>query len=321
MCDIYDDSNLTDEILYVITTISNPICFQKRYALFDEFCKRMKKVEKIELISVELQQGHRPFVTDATIKLRTKDIIWYKENLINIAASKLPKNWKYLLTIDSDVKFLNNNWREDILNALQIYDVIQPFSHVNDLGPNGETLQIHTGLFYAYCNGENINWSPTYKNQYHTGYGLAFTRQAFDAISMLEIGILGSADRHMTFGLLGLIDQTLNSKLNPNYKKLCHIYQERALKHIKRNVGYITGSLFHFYHGCKSSRHYDTRWNILIDNKFDPTTDLYKDSQGLIHLDDDKIKLRDDIRHYFRARNEDSNNLNIDYKYTKKSWC
>ena len=72
-------------ILYVIAVISNPARFARRYELFNEFCERMQSEKHVKLITVELQQGCRDFVTNSTIKLRTGDEIWYKENLINIA--------------------------------------------------------------------------------------------------------------------------------------------------------------------------------------------------------------------------------------------
>ena len=89
-------------ILYVIAVISNPARFQRRYQLFNEFCERMKKEPQVQLVTVELQQSSRPFMTDATIKLRTEHELWYKENLINIAVRHLPKDWEYMAWIDAD---------------------------------------------------------------------------------------------------------------------------------------------------------------------------------------------------------------------------
>ena len=55
------------------------------------------------------------------------------------------------------------------------------------------------------------------------------------------------------------------------------------------------------------------RWKILTENQFNPNTDIKRDWQGLFQLEDHgdmrSIKLRDDIRKYFRARNEDSIDL------------
>ena len=98
-----------NDVLYVIAIISNPARYDKRYKLFNEFCERMEKECYVKLVTVELQQGLRPFATSAMIKLRTDHEIWYKENLINIAVRHLPHDWKYMAWIDTDLEFQNKN--------------------------------------------------------------------------------------------------------------------------------------------------------------------------------------------------------------------
>ena len=83
-------------------------------------------------------------------------------------------------------------------------------------------------------------------------------------------------------------------------------WQDRALKFIKKNIGYVSGTIVHNFHGKKRNRFYVERWKCLDEKQYDPIRDIKRDYQGLFQLDTDKIKLRDDIRKYFRARNEDS---------------
>ena len=81
----YSVKNLSHKSkLYVIAVVSNPARFARRYQLFNEFCKRMKNEPRVELMTIELQQGSRPFITESKIQLRTDYELWYKENLINI---------------------------------------------------------------------------------------------------------------------------------------------------------------------------------------------------------------------------------------------
>ena len=55
-----------------------------------------------------------------------------------------------------------------------------------------------------------------------------------------------------------------------------------------------------------------------MQHKFNPHIDLKYDSQGLLHLEDDGsqrfVALRDDLMSYFRARNEDSTDLDSAYQ-------
>ena len=317
----YSCKKLTSKsVLYVITVISNPAMFSRRYQLFNEFCERMKNEKNVVLITVELQQGNRPFFTDATIKLRTEYELWHKENLINIAVKHLPEDWEYMAWIDADIEFQNKNWVSDTINQLQTYKIVQLFSHCIDLGIKNETLQVHIGFAYQYVNGET--WKePKYGGTWHPGYGWAMTKQAYNEIGgLMEFPILGSADHHMSLAFIGLGHKYINSKLHPNYKMLCNIFQERCEKMIKRNIGFVHGTIMHSFHGNKADRKYQDRWKILINNNFDPLRDIVKDSNDLWQLQGDKIKLRDEIIMYFRQRNEDSVDMPMDYKYCKGKW-
>ena len=306
--------------LYVVAVISNPARFQTRYKLFNEFCERMRKEDNVVLVTLELQQGLRPFITDAVIKLRTNYEIWYKENLINIAVQHLPSHWKYMAWIDADVEFQNKNWVSDTIDQLQTYKIVQLFSHAIDLGIKKETLHVHTGFAYQYVNGET--WKEArYGNFWHPGYAWAITKEAYNDIGgLMEFPILGSADNHMSLSFIGMVSKSLNSQLHENYKMLANIFQDRCERHIKRNIGFVHGTILHHFHGNKVDRKYQDRWKILIENKFDPLRDLKKDFNNLWQLEDTKIKLRDDIIMYFRQRNEDSVDMPCDYKYVKGKW-
>ena len=69
--------------------------------------------------------------------------------------------------------------------------------------------------------------------------------------------------------------------------------------------GYIDGTITHNWHGKKSLRSYNDRWEILTRNQFDPNIDLVLDANGLYQLTDEKPQMRDDFAHYFARRNED----------------
>ena len=132
--------------------------------------------------------------------------------------------------------------------------------------------------------------------------------------------MLGRGDYHLASALIGQVQTSLRSDLHPNYILLCKLLEERCETHIKRNVGYVKGTVLHNFHGCKSRRKYDTRPKILAELQFDPVRDLKHNWQGLLQLENYNIKLRDEIRHYFRARPDDSTDIHQDYRYYKKNW-
>jgi glycosyltransferase involved in cell wall biosynthesis len=306
------------EILDVVAVISNPARFKRRYQLFNEFVERMGQEPRVRLTTVELQQRNRPFITNATIQLRTSHELWHKENLINIGIQNLPEDSKYVAWIDADIEFQNKEWVSETIEQLQTYSVVQLFSHAIDLGPKGETLQVHTGFGYLYANGQpmsNYRANTPYKNG-HTGYAYAMRRECIDAIGgLLDFAILGSGDAHMALAMIGKVDLSINKRLHENYKQLCRIFQERCEKHLQRNIGYVDGTILHSFHADKKYRAYKERWNILYDNNFDPLRDIKKDGNQLWQLEGNKPRLRDEIRVYFRQRNEDSCEVNQEYTY------
>ena len=142
---------------------------------------------------------------------------------------------------------------------------------------------------------------------WHPGFAWAAKRSALESVGMLmDHAILGSGDWHMASALVGQVHRSLSSGYSPAYIQLCRDWEERAEKHIRRNVGYLAGLVSHLFHGAKRNRSYDQRWKFLAQSVDDPNLDLKRDWQGLYQLTDRSMTLRDGIRQYARMRSEDS---------------
>lgn len=297
--------------LHVVLPISNPVRYTSRYVLFLDFVERIRAAG-IEPWIVETQQGLRSFaVTESGnprhVQLRTEEELWIKENMLNIGIRRLPDDWKYVAWIDADIEFQRTDWVEETIHRLQDAHVVQMFQSAIDLGPTGETLSVHKGFVWSYQN--NMPLSKAYSS-WHSGYAWACTREAYDMMGgLFEYGILGSGDRHMALGLIGYPDLSLNPELHQHYKDVVHRWSARALASIKKDIGYVPGTIIHHWHGKKRNRGYQDRWKVLINTGFDPLSDLWRDAYGLFRLEHDRIELRDAIRKYFRSRNEDSIDL------------
>lgn len=85
----------------------------------------------------------------------------------------------------------------------------------------------------------------------------------------------------MAFGLIGRMKDTMHSQLSGGYAQELMLWEGRAERHIRRNVGYVPGLLLHYWHGKKRDRRYKERWQILVGNDYDPDLDLKRDWQGL----------------------------------------
>jgi hypothetical protein len=256
-------------------------------------------------------------------RVRTSSEIWIKENLINLGVARLPPDWKYVAWVDADVQFARPNWVGETIHQLQHYALVQMFSEAQDVGPRYASLGISRGFGWSHVKG--LPMPPKRPGDYtylphsyypgvpgwHSGYAWAARRDAWDALGgLIDFAMMGAADNHMAHALIGEVDRTIHGKLAPRYKEKLREWQFRAERHIRRNVGYVSGLLVHYWHGRKVDRRYRHRWRILTDNHFDPDLDLKPDWQGLLQLvdrgDARSIRLRDQARAYFRARNEDS---------------
>ena len=141
----------------------------------------------------------------------------------------------------------------------------------------------------------------------HPGYAWAFRREVFDALGgMIDRAICGSGDHHMAAGLIGLSAQTVHGEAHPNFKAMVQAWEDNAQAVARRDIGHVPGTILHTFHGWKADRRYQSRWEILTRNAFDPEADLIRGADGLPRLAGNKTGLRDDLRRYFRERIEDA---------------
>ena len=306
---------LNSEKLYAITVIFNPEGYDSRYRLYHEFAKRLKAFHNVELITVELVIGNQPYqVTSRSnpnnIQLTTNQSLWYKENLINIAFSYLPSDAKYVAWLDADIQFLNPNWVEDTIYSLEHdYDFVQLFSEYIDLNPSYEVIN----KLPSYIKMWQSNHLNLKDNQYDskfigaTGLAWAARKDVLDCIGGIpDHEIVGSGDWTLSYLLTNKADSLKKSWHTSGQTNLIDKWNSLINAYVNKRVGYINGTVVHNWHGAKSKRGYNWRWNILKNHQFDPTKDLYKDLSGIYHISPDKLTILDDLESYFESRDEDS---------------
>lgn len=306
---------------HVLTMISNPVRYQSRYRLYLQFAEYMKKCGA-NLWTIEVQTGDRGFaITDASnprhIQIRHWDQIWLKESAINVGIRRLSErepNWETMAWADADTKFIQDDWIEQTLHQLQIYQIAQMWETAADLGPNGEIMAVHKSFMSQYikCGARFPEGSKSGYMEWHPGYFFGARREAIEGMGggLLDRAILGASDRHMCLSWVGRAQNSFHPDSNSEYKNYILQYQEHCEKSIRRDVGYVPLSLVHFFHGKKRDRRYFDRWQILVKNNYRPYHDVKPNSDGLLCLHDDYsdrfLRLRDELRGYFAARHEDS---------------
>ena len=215
--------------------------------------------------------------------------------------------WQYGAWLDADFVMTRHDWAGDDPSAA-IRRWVQMFSTYSDLSHDHRPIQTLPGFVYALEHGLDTRARPIgVRPARKPGRAWAFRREAFDQVGgLLDSCILGSGDWHMAAGLAQLpVSHPDTSQCGEAYRRHIRVWQERA-KVANRDIGYVDCHAVHHFHGHKNKRGYNWRWQILRDHGFDPETDIYRDWQGLWQLTPGKPGLRDDIRRYFRSRNEDA---------------
>jgi hypothetical protein len=327
--------------LHVVLVMHNPLRWLKRIEHLHATIKRFEDQGAIVYL-VEVAQGDTAFEAadphnTRHLALRSyQDAVWHKERMIkNAIQHLLPNDFERVMWADADISFARPDIIQETLHALERFHFVQPFSHAVDLGPNHEPLywtpsflwqwmkegalmnegQWRIDSYYDAKGGLN-QWRPDHSTGdwkiVHPGLALATSHEALDLVGgIFDKSIFGSGDYIMLCALTGRVQMALPAKSNSNFAKECYTWQARAEEYILRDVGAVPGTVLHFWHGRKADRRYADRPGIMLEQlNFDPSTDIKEDANGLFQLtthDNDRSrKIRDTLRAFGTARNEDS---------------
>ncbi len=299
-----------EDKLNLIVVISNPCLYARRYILLKEFVKRIEEEEEnVELYVVELiYENQKYIVTDKKnknhLQISCETPIWHKENMINLGVKKLlPKNYKAFAWVDADIEFESATWASDTLKILNgCKDVVQLFSHCNDMSRDGTNLNLFNGFGFSFSKGKK--YTSRGIDYWHPGYAWAMTRKAYEKLGGLyDKGVLGSGDNVMALSFINKCSCMTNENYHGDYNNSMLNYQKKA-KGLR--LGYVPGVIRHHFHGSKKNRRYTERWQVLIKHKYSPEEHVTYDKKGiLVPTKNMSYSFAQDIMNYFRERKED----------------
>lgn len=299
----------------------------------NDFIHHMSRFPNVKLYIGELAYGDRPFeVTEQGnpqhVQLRTSSELFHKENILNKVHERFDADWKYGGYSDGDFTFTRHDWALETIHQLQHHEFVQPFSTYAGLSAKvyggskpGSVMRSFAATYVegghrvpdnrshlpgGWPSGSGIPYGQKWNPPGATGGAWCYTRNAFETVGgLMDQCVLGHADWFMTFGL---VQETVpgmhDARYHPHYTAMILEWQNRA-KQLKKNIGYVDQFAVHHFHGSIKNRGYESRDMILVKHGFDPVADLRKNWQGIYELTPHKPELRDAIRRYFVARNED----------------
>lgn len=312
-----------DKSLTVIVVHYNPFQYQRRAVLVNDCLARLcdTKVQsqqhQLHIVAVELTYDDRdPEVVprdDMEIlrrRVSSRNIMWSKEQLINMAIARLPKNRKYICWMDSDIAVMDQDWVEQTVQVLSAHPkaFAQLFATCDMLGPDGKAQVRVTSFAQQYKSGKEYqDVSNQHRDYWHPGFVWAATREALACTHGLIAKTLGSADRHMAMAFLLRATETVPAGLHPSYLQQVHEWEQRVHVH-QLELVVVPLKIVHYWHGSLQRRRYMERWNILKDAVFDLThhLDYDEDLDLYVWSNDCPAVLVNLVSHYFEQRLEDS---------------
>lgn len=331
--------------LHVIGCYSNPNRYHVRARLLRKWlpkvCASGASITLVEHAfgdrNYEFSQEEMPGVN--LIQIRGTQEHWLQYGLYNVGIAHLPDHARYVCVQDTDVEHVRDDWVMETLHMLQHHKVGQTWGTAVDLNPNYDAEPNEHGTWVDrsfcaawLCGDVDIGTGPYAppwswvmlpkkdKKDWrsHTGYSNAFRREVLTGLGRLPDWLIaGSSDWHMWLAFSGRLRAMCHAELaKGGAERYSQGYYDRLLqfadacdKHVDMDIGCVPGLLRHAWHGPKRARLYGAREAILTEAHFDPIRDLVYDRHGLPTLCTTKSALREGLRRYTRARNEDSIDL------------
>lgn len=134
--------------LTLITTYYNPARYITKRRNYEKFSQPVLEAG-IRLVTVECAFGHEKFELAPAaniIQVRSRDVIWLKERLINLAVQQLPPSAKKVVWVDNDILFCNPDWAIETATQLDHYPVVQPCDSLHRLDRH-KTAYVGRGYF------------------------------------------------------------------------------------------------------------------------------------------------------------------------------
>lgn len=302
--------------LWAVTSYYNPFRYTRRSNNF----KRFREELSVPVIVVELTTDGcfeiSPDERTIVIRVQTSTLLWHKEALLNYAIKFVPTHVEFVAWLDCDIVFQNKAWASHAIDALERYPLIQLFSDLYDLGPDGDLANNSepTGRSVAARYSDSNSALSDFLLRPRTGtqvrktaFGLAWAAKTslLRRHKLYDAMILGGGDIGLACAAFGRFDDTIDTlQLLPGHAKHYCSWAEPFHSAVKGEVGCIDGGLHHLWHGHVENRNYIKRHEILSKFNFDPARDLEKNADDMWNWVNPNSLLQQTVKRYFISRCE-----------------
>lgn len=244
------------------------------------------------------------------LKFKLSNVLWIKENLINIAIRSLPEDAEFIAWADRDIFFLNPYWVEESINELKTKDIIQPWSEVIHLNEKYELETIKRkdyfnfsskGIIAKFLKNDKLSGSST-------GQIWAINKKFYKKIGKInDIEIVGGADSILANFCI-IKNASYIKRMNIRETQACVQNWNKYKENFNNfSYGYINGTIVHYWHGNIEDRQYVERHRVLTNQNYNPDNDIEYDDHGVLRFTEHGKRLEPFIKGYFLSRRENEN--------------
>ena len=324
---------LNTDKLAVVSCLFNPSGSPRRVANFEAFLAGIR-ASGVHCLVVELAFGAAPFQLSKypnVIQLRSNDIMWHKERLLNLGIRELlAQGYEQIAWLDGDILFEDPNWPWFVVACLETSRLCQVFSTVSiKTGPDNTSQISGSAVRYFYKHKNVFSQPPMTKWRLakgislggQSGLGWAATADVLKRVELFEEAIVGGGDKLMFAA--SLVDDLADPKLgeltasqtacdkcghrnqSARYTGRYLEWAQRWSEAVDRQVGSAQLHIHDMYHGGRADRNHMARKDILFRHHYDPASDLTTDSSGCLTWTPGKKSLHRAVESYFMSRRED----------------
>lgn len=213
--------------------------------------EKMKQAN-IPVFTMELViHGKRPKISDA-FHVYASSYLFQKEHLIRLLEKKVPDTFTKLVCLDADLIYTTPNWYDMLSQTLDTCNVVQPFSHAHWLDITYKNIE-KSALACTYLKDKTRGFWENKTQEYHPGFGWAFTRTWYQTSGFYDLSIVGCGDSIFAYTINKL--EFINEKTKL-YRKT---RDDWALKISDIIVGFLEVEIYHLFHGPLAKRQYMSR--------------------------------------------------------------
>jgi hypothetical protein len=324
---------LPDRELAVVSCFFNPGGSKRRVSNFQAFLASIRK-SGVRCLVVELAFGNNEFSIvdhEDVIQLRTNNVLWHKERLLNIGIRKLlSEGYRKIAWLDGDIVFEDPHWPSEIASRLEQANLCQVFSTIGIQSHESGPPMVAFSAVRYFREYDELYMQPARKGRHmlrgvlkggQSGFGWAARAEVLEKVLLFESAVVGGGDKLMFIASLAdnfsdpRFEGLTQSKLacgscghrNHSVAYRAHFadWARQWSAAVNGAVDYARLHIRDMYHGTRGDRGYMTRHDIIYKHEFDPAVDLVRDAAGCLAWAEGRDQMRQGVEAYFLSRRED----------------